>query len=615
MKAQQLIRSNKYLLIAAGIIACIVSYVIIYALNNRIEAYIREFNSKVPTQLAYVMANEVEEWIVPKTSNFDLGKFNQYNRNNPRLALKRFIQRNPDIKTIMLISPDNRIVICTDVQLEDLVYTKEDELEVLNQQMPQLVQRGANENINEFDVIWPVNIDGQFLGHIRMVIDINQLHDLDVARKWIVWGAIFAVSAFIILALWFAWRANVPAGAPVWVSGEAAPQSENGLQQIPQTTPGDQSVFSKLDEEYRISDDLDRSFQQSEQKAHSMMRVLNQGLLILDNNMHILSSNEYVLDVFHIRTKSNSQRKVYEILQKNPRMLEIYRRAKDPLTLEVKQNLPLNLLNGRAVNVEVLARPFMDDREQVRGVTFYLKNIDMLHELEQTLQRSMKYGVISQLSSSIGHEIRNPLSSLAIHTEIVDNMVERSIVDEQRLGKIKKSINILNSEVERLNKLIDQFFNLARAQEIQLTFENINDLMSEVIDLVSQQALEKNVEIHRQLGSELPMVKVSKDQLKQVIINIILNAFDAMKGGGELTLRTYFRDRFVVVAIRDNGAGIPENIRDHIFDLYFTTKETGGGIGLAISKKLIEAHEGNLYFETKTGVGTVFYIELPTMHN
>ncbi len=88
-----------------------------------------------------------------------------------------------------------------------------------------------------------------------------------------------------------------------------------------------------------------------------------------------------------------------------------------------------------------------------------------------------------------------------------------------------------------------------------------------------------------------------------------------MKDGGELKLTTGYRDRFVVIAIKDSGSGIPDSIKDHIFDLYFTTKESGGGIGLAISKKIIEAHEGNLYFESKQGQGTVFYIELPTTHS
>ncbi|MCB0295281.1 MAG: two-component sensor histidine kinase, partial [Calditrichaeota bacterium] len=173
----------------------------------------------------------------------------------------------------------------------------------------------------------------------------------------------------------------------------------------------------------------------------------------------------------------------------------------------------------------------------------------------------------------------------------------------------------LNTEVERLNKLIDQFFKLAKPQQLDLTYVNINDLMREIYDLVYQQALEKSIEIKKYFSRDLPMVNVSRDKLKQVIINLILNGYDAMPEGGELAMRTHYREGKVVVSIKDTGHGIPANIRENIFDLYFTTKDSGSGIGLAICRKIIEAHEGKLYFETKTGVGTIFYIELPTSQN
>ncbi len=166
-----------------------------------------------------------------------------------------------------------------------------------------------------------------------------------------------------------------------------------------------------------------------------------------------------------------------------------------------------------------------------------------------------------------------------------------------------------------MQKLIDQFFTLAKSKTFGLTFENINDVMSEVLELVQQQSYEKNVHIMYEFANNLPMVKISKDQIKQVIINLILNGFDAMPEGGELTLSTYFQEGNVVVAVKDSGQGIPDDVQDSVFDLYFTTKDSGGGIGLAISRKIVEAHEGKIYFESEPGVGTIFYIELPTSQN
>jgi len=594
------------------IVALAVGYLIVYGVNYRINGYIEKYNYDVKEETALLLTRQVENAIV--TTDFNITDINQYSKHPLRQELRKFTRPGSYIQDIMLIDNKNMIVVSTKPIYEGNYYTKDEDVERLEKREAQFFPRTSEEEKGMYDVILPVMVNDEFRGHIRTVIQISQLYDFGKARVFTLWVSGLGGGIIIFLAFWLLMRPrSVEIIEPKTTKTEEANPNGENPEESPETEEVG-SVFTRLSELYEKSADLDKSFQQSEEKIHSMMRVLNQGLLILDLNMNIITHNEYLLDVFHVRRTAVAQRKVYDILQKNPRLLEIYRRAKDPLTHEAKQIFPLNLLNGRKISVEVLARPFYNG-EQVSGVTFYIKNLDMVNELEQTLQKSMKYGVISQLSSSIGHEIRNPLSSLAIHTEIVDNMVTKSVEDEAHLKKIKKSISILNSEVERLQKLIDQFFTLAKAQEIQLTFENINDLMEEIHDLVHQQALEKNVRVSKYLFKNLPMVKVSKDQLKQVIINLILNGFDAMPEGGDLSLRTAFRDGFVVISIKDSGHGIPENIRDNIFDLYFTTKDSGGGIGLAISRKIIEAHEGKLYFETQTGVGTIFYIELPTSQN
>jgi signal transduction histidine kinase len=612
-------RTKAFLLIFYGIVAVGLGYLIIDNLKFRIDQYIAEYNQTVPEQVGFIIAQQIEEVIAPATADFQLKQYeeNKISRVKIRQMLNK-IKTDTDIREILLISPDNKIIISTAAELEDSKYKEEDELAHLEARTPRVIQRSVGEYIDELDIIWPVIVNKKFQGHIRAVMDMNRLQSFSQARKVIIWGSGIMLGSLIILALTLGWRSGrTPATESAEENPNSAPVKENpeSASAVPQNgEPPASSVFSKLNELYDPTMDLDKSFQKSEERIHSMMRVINQGLLILDFNMHIISSNEYILDLFSIGSSTSAQRKVFELLQKNPRLLEMYRRAKDPLTKQVKQNLSLTLLNGQQINVEVLANPFYNGQNAV-GVTFYIKNLGLLKELEQTLQRSMKYGLISQLSSSIGHEIRNPLSSLAIHTEIVDNMVSKSVDDETRLKKIKKSITILNSEVERLQKLIDQFFKLAKSQEISLTFENMNDLMDDIHDLVHQQALEKNVRITKHFSNHLPLVRVSKDQLKQVIINLILNGFDAMPEGGDMAIGTSNKEGYVVISIKDTGCGIPDHVKDNIFDLYFTTKDSGGGIGLAISRKIIEAHEGKLYFESKVGAGTIFYVELPTFQN
>jgi signal transduction histidine kinase len=461
------------------------------------------------------------------------------------------------------------------------------------------------------DIIRPLWQDDEKQGYLRTVISVKHLQNFSRNRKTILIIASMVAFVVIILTVFLTSRIYQSSIKDINVAIESLSESKFDYESRIKSNDEFSPVFSQIYKLHERTTVLSDSFQQSEDRIRAMMRVIHEGLLIMDGDMNIITYNEYLLDILHIKKHSNCERSIFQILQKNPRLLEIYRRTKDPMTHTARKVLSLKLLDEKVVNLQVNAMPISNHKND-NSIILYLKNLGVLQELERNLHRSMKYGVISQLASSVGHEIRNPLSSLAIHSGIVDSLVSKSVQDTQQLKKIKKSVGILNSEVERLSKMIDQFFNLARTQEISLNYENINNIMTEVRELVYQQALEKNITIHDNFHENLPMLYISRDQIKQVIINLILNAYDAMPDGGDLYLCTKLNERTVVITVKDTGKGIPAETRDHIFDLYFSTKTSGGGIGLAISRKIVEFHEGRIDFESESGNGTTFSIELPT---
>jgi len=602
-----LLHKHRRGILALTIVYLVLVTVLLLALNYSVVRY----QTNIENQKAYLLLTQVQSAVLAEKVN--IANPDSTQKKTLRAALKKFVDPSSAIQVLLIFNKQKQVVVASEPLYERMTVSFEEETHfdisgptVINDSLD------AERGVRVLDVMLPIEDNESRRGYLQGQVWEVQSTWYDRFRP-VLFSLISALLGLIILIPVISWHWLENVSAPTTERRDQPRKPNPGNSATTDEHPPDEvdTVFSNLNKLYNEKEELNKSFQESEEQINSMMRVLNQGLLILDLNMTIITHNEYLIDVLQIRSTSNAHRRIYDLLQKNPRLLEMYRRAKQPLTHEVKQSFTLKLLNDRTISTEVMVRPFQSG-EDIYGIAFYIKNIDVLNELEGTLQRSMKYGVISQLASSIGHEIRNPLSSLAIHTEIVDNMVEKSVSDEKRLSKIQKSIGILHSEVERLQKLIDQFFNLAKAQEIVLTYENINELIRGILDLVQQQAFEKNVEIKIFFSKDLPMVRVSKDQLKQVLINLILNGFDAMPDGGQLAIRTHFDEGKVFVDIKDSGHGIPENVRDNIFDLYFTTKESGGGIGLAISRKIIEAHEGKLYFETKTGVGTIFHIQLPT---
>ncbi len=588
-----------------GIATLLLEGIITYFLYTGINAFYADLTKKI----AFLLTNQVRDVII--SDKFDITRLSQYNKYPVRRLLKRFSSEDSEILHILLIDKNNRIIVSDETGVEGQEYLNPTEVHLLNTQDPQVLNRQWEGDIEILDVILPLWQNEEVQGYLRTVVSVKNLKYFSVNRTTVLVAGSLIAFGIILFTVFFTSRIYQANLKEVNLAIEKLNQSEFDYEKHITKNDEFSPLFSRIHKLYEKTIDLNQSFQQSEDRVRAMMKVIHEGLLILDLNLKIVSYNEYLMDILQFRKYLNPEARIYQVLEKNPKLLEIYHRAKDPLTHAIRRVLTLRLLNGNLVNVQVNAMPITDEK-QANGIILYIKNLGVLQELEQNLHRSMKFGVISQLASSVGHEIRNPLSSLAIHTEIVDTLVSKAVTDEQRLKKIKKSVGVLNSEMERLNKMIGQFFNLAKAGEIKLSCENMNKLMEEIADIVQQEANEKNVHIHKNFTENLPMIYISKDQIKQVIINLILNAYDAMPEGGDLFLQTASNNAGVVISVKDTGKGIPEEYQGHIFDLYFSTKPSGGGIGLAVSQKIVEAHEGKIYFDSKPNYGTIFSIELPT---
>ncbi len=193
----------------------------------------------------------------------------------------------------------------------------------------------------------------------------------------------------------------------------------------------------------------------------------------------------------------------------------------------------------------------------------------------------------------------------------VTSQIKLESLEFKDKNKAQISIDTLQNEVKRLNGIIQQFLSLTKPSKLELDLVNINNVVNDVITLVQQQAQEQNIKLNLNLQMKIDTIYGEENQLKQVLLNLILNAFAAMPNGGNLDIQSKSSNHKFYLNISDSGNGIPKKIQSKIFELYFTTKKDGGGIGLSICKNIMEAHEGKLYFNSKIGKGTTFTIEFP----
>ena len=175
----------------------------------------------------------------------------------------------------------------------------------------------------------------------------------------------------------------------------------------------------------------------------------------------------------------------------------------------------------------------------------------------------------------------------------------------------KRHIDVISSEIQRLDRVVQTLVDFTRPVELRLNEIDLRKLVDEVVMLANPAAEQHRVKIERQPGTELLITRVDADLVKQAVLNIVINGVQAMPEGGELRLSLKREPDTVLLTIRDQGPGIPTDIRDKVFNLYFTTKKGGSGIGLAMAYRVVQLHHGSLEFTSVAGHGTTFYLRFP----
>jgi signal transduction histidine kinase len=234
---------------------------------------------------------------------------------------------------------------------------------------------------------------------------------------------------------------------------------------------------------------------------------------------------------------------------------------------------------------------------------------DNLRQSQRVLQRADRLSSLGMLTAGLAHEIRNPLVAIRTFTQLLP---ERYQDADFRTNFQSLALK----EVDRICNLITDLLSFARPSTPNVSTENINEIIENVARILETGAKERDVKIQLRLSSDLPAIFVDKEQMKQVFMNLILNAIQSIEGGGlvEISSRLFVSSdshKFVQIRVYDSGIGIPEKDIENIFNPFFTTKKGGSGLGLSISHQIVQEHAGYMAVESKVGHGTSFYINLP----
>ncbi len=349
----------------------------------------------------------------------------------------------------------------------------------------------------------------------------------------------------------------------------------------------------------------------SEHKDHPLLHDTHRqifdgtfdGILIWREDGAIIDVNEPATDIIGLPKETIIGCTFQDIFDLDANQKKHLQRHLSLMAKNTQHNFVCELTckSGQTKQFDFLSRP-----DIMKGVhlTVFRDITDKL-KMEEQLKKSDTLNVVGELAAGIAHEIRNPMTALKGFIQLLEGSVK---------GEYDSYFQVISSELQRIETIITDFLILAKPQAISYQVKQVNTVLSETLDLMSAQAAMNNIQFHTQYG-ELPLIQCEANQLKQVFINLIKNAIEAMPGGGIIEVSTEsFFDNHILVSIQDHGMGIPKSVLKKLGEPFYTTKEKGTGLGLMVTYKIIEEHAGWIEVESKEGEGTLFQIYLPIIH-
>jgi signal transduction histidine kinase len=360
------------------------------------------------------------------------------------------------------------------------------------------------------------------------------------------------------------------------------------------------TVSTKIERLGRQMHDVKEVFSALKENLDQMMANLQDGVMLFtsDFNAVLVSASAE-----HFIGKARGDmlgRHPSEIFLKNSRLgrtiLDAFasHEAISPQEIEDEQ--------GRHIQV---ALDFIEEQGERIGALLTLRDAESVHRIEDEIELSRRLSAIGRLTSGVAHEVKNPINAIVVHLEVLRQKMKEIDPDTRR------HLDVIGSEIQRLDRVVQTLVDFTRPVELRLNDMDLCKVADDVIMLASPAAEKHKVLIERQASQEFLPVRIDVDLVKQALLNIVLNGVQAMPQGGTLLMSLKREGENALIMVRDQGTGIPENIRDKVFNLYFTTKSGGSGIGLAMAYRVVQLHHGSLEFTSIMGHGTTFYLRFP----
>jgi len=517
-------------------------------------------------------------------------------------------KENPLIYEVSIVDHDGMVLISTDEDLQGKFLPRRTPLS-------QLVQRNFLHQVKVlagpskvFELDFAFSKGRQPFGEVRVALDSGiLLKEIEPSLRT---SATFVLVALVISTLLVA----IVSGAALAPLRDIALQLDRiSAGEYDAPSPNTKGFAGSGDELGLVSKKITQVGQQlrgvheifstMRENMNSVMAGLEDGLLLFTRDARAVMISPAAEKFLGAPAGQFLGRRVTEIFPAGHPLHEALHIESDELR-EVAAETELETSEGpKRVSISVQA--IQEDGERM-GALVTLRDLDSLESINTQLQVSERLAALGRITAGVAHEVKNPLNSMRLWLE---NLKE-SLPAEQD-SATQQAVQVLDKEIDRLDAVVKRFLDFTRPMDIRLEATQLAELLKEVLEIAQPQLQKANIQLAQLLPIDVPEVYVDRALLKQAVLNLVLNAAEAMPNGGQMRLVLSRRGEMAEITVGDTGKGISPENRQKIFQLFFTTRPGGSGIGLASTFRIVQLLNGSIDFTSEVGRGTTFRIELP----
>ncbi|MEX2117601.1 MAG: ATP-binding protein [Bacteroidota bacterium] len=489
--------------------------------------------------------------------NLNAEQFLQFRRKIGIGKLLRDLGNNSGIEYVVL--QDESGIIAAGGSVEEMTTIEDDQFLQDAISRDTLISRiSLFQQHRVFEVVKPLKVENELIGVYRIGVSMDELEATEARMQRRVW-----IMSFVLVVI-----------AVLVVAGIVAAQN-----------------YRVVNQNYVAMQGLTGNILESMRDA--VVTVDHQEKITIFNNQseELLGLKESVVAGKRIGDLSGEARSC---------LIEIFRGD------EIQRELVFRCADGQMKTLSVSVSDTGTTGDAGERRTAVIRDLTETRRLELAMQRKEKLSAMGELASGIAHEIRNPLNAISM----IAQRFGREFVPKEGQAEYKDLTTVLRSETDRVNSIIQNFLRFARPPQPMFRSVSLDELVRPIVTLFRGQAEEKGVELKHTIDSESTLT-VDPQLLTQALLNILQNALDATPAGGSISLTAKNENDRIRIDVRDTGEGIPPERISQIFNLYFTTKATGTGMGLAVTQQVVAQHGGNIDVQSEVGKGTIFSLMLP----